>query len=54
MWDSGIVGSCGIVFYSSKFSREPPGLPLSDFWEPTGGFQGAPDTPGTGFGEAPR
>ena len=21
----------------SRFSREPPGLPLSDFWEPSGG-----------------
>ena len=25
-----------VIKYSSRFSTEPPGLPLSDFWEPRG------------------
>ena len=29
VWDSVLI-----LENSSRFSREPPGLPLSDFWEP--------------------
>ena len=30
------VKYCSNFLNSSRFSREPPGLPLSDFWEPRG------------------